>query len=124
GWEAARWVDSQGNLWLYASAGEIDGGEQLWKFNVSTSHWVWLTGGQTADMVSPSYGELGVAAPGNDPGTRAYSAHWIDPNGNFWLFGGQGTNTNQLPFDNFSDLWKFDPSKNLWAWMGGPQNSH
>lgn len=124
GWESARWVDSEGNLWLYASAGEIRGGEQIWKFDVATSQWVWLAGGQTEDMVPPSYGELGVAAPGNDPGTRAYTAYWADANGDLWLFGGQGSYNNELPFENFSDLWKFNTSTNLWAWMGGPQNFH
>jgi hypothetical protein len=37
------------------------------------------------------YGTLGIAAPGNVPGSRTNPVAWADAAGDLWLFGGQGT---------------------------------
>lgn len=53
---------------------------------------------------------MGTAAVGNIPGSRYGAAHWVDSNGNLWLFSGAGAP---------NDLGKYSPSTNEWAWMGG-----
>ena len=84
----------------------------LWKFDPSTAEWTWM-GGSNALGASGVYGNLGVPAAGNVPGSRSAAANWTDASGNFWLFGGIGTaNTS-------NDLWMFSPATSEWTWMGG-----
>jgi N-acetylneuraminic acid mutarotase len=63
-----------------------------------------------------TYGTLGTAAPGNVPGARAGALAWTDPAGNFWLFGGEGYDSNTT-LGSLNDLWKF--SGGQWTWMSG-----
>jgi hypothetical protein len=37
------------------------------------------------------FGTLGTPAAGNTPGGSQYASAWTDSSGNFWLFGGYGT---------------------------------
>ncbi len=82
----------------------------------SHSEWTWMTGTNAANQIG-TYGTLGTPAASNTPGGRQYPATWTDANGNLWLFGGYGYDSdgNLLPFN---DLWKF--SAGQWTWMGGP----
>jgi N-acetylneuraminic acid mutarotase len=64
------------------------------------------------------YGTLKTFAAGNIPGGRISPTTWTDKNGNFWLFGGQGTDANGNP-GFLNDLWEFKSATNQWAWMGG-----
>jgi N-acetylneuraminic acid mutarotase len=64
------------------------------------------------------YGTLGVPAAGNVPGSRSGASSWTDRSGNLWLFGGQGYLADGLQVP-LNDLWEFNPSSNLWTWMGG-----
>lgn len=79
--------------------------------------WVWKKGtNQTAQQ--GAYGTLGVANPGNNPGTREGACYWKDANGDFWLFGGEGNdfinNSGHL-----NDLWKYNVATNQWTWVKG-----
>jgi N-acetylneuraminic acid mutarotase len=124
---AMGWADSSGNLWLFGGSG-YDSAKtfgilnDLWKFNPTTKQWTWMGGSSTVpnatDCQPGIYGTLGVASANNVPGGRSSAASWTDADGNFWLFGGPGcdsASTQAL----LNDLWKFDPSTNEWAWMGG-----
>jgi hypothetical protein len=42
----------------------------------------------------------------------------VDPNGNFWLFGGIGIGANSN-FGSLNELWKFTPYTGQWTWMSG-----
>ncbi len=125
--DAMGWADSSGNLWLFGGSG-YDSAKSfgilndLWKFNPTTKQWTWMGGSSAvpnANTCQPGvYGSLGVASANNVPGGRSSAASWTDAHGNFWLFGGPGCDsagTQAL----LNDLWKFDPSTNEWAWMGG-----
>lgn len=137
---AMVWVDAQGKFWLFGGNGlgapGYSGGvmNDLWEFNPTTLAWTWASGsadGGTYPSPPPTsgitpgplgqvgvYDRLTVPDPGNTPGSRTGAATWTDTQGNLWLFGGQGWdsagNSNYL-----DDLWEFDRSKWLWAWMGG-----
>src|SRR5690349_11380788 len=63
------------------------------------------------------YGTQGIPSTSNKPGARDFSATWKDNNGQLWLFGGYGYDTNNPGYLN--DLWKFNPSNNQWTWVKG-----
>jgi hypothetical protein len=118
---ATSWTDRNGNLWLFAGASDIWGNfDDLWKFDPSTNEWAWMGGGAGPAFGGnwSVYGTLGVPAPGNTPGGRYGASSWTDGNSHLWLFGGNGNGVNGNQGD-LNDLWKFDPSTNEWAWMGG-----
>jgi hypothetical protein len=129
---AARWIDSNGNLWLfggqnYDPALLDDGSYQiyhsgflndLWEFSPTTQQWTWMGGGSGEDQ-SGVYGTLGVAAAANFPGARSGAASWTDRSGNFWLFGGEGYDANYGESGFLNDLWKYNPTTGQWTWVSG-----
>lgn len=133
---SATWKDSSGNLWLFGGSGiDVNGSSgylnDLWKFNPATQEWTWMGGAQSVGSVSLCsnegcgqsgvYGTLGTSAAGNVPGGREGPASWTDANGNFWMFGGQGYDSNGT-FVYLNDLWQYNPTTNQWTWMGGPSS--
>lgn len=115
------WIDSNGNLWLFAGYGFDASGNlgvlnDLWEFNSTTVQWTWMGG--SSEVNQPGvYGTLGAFAAGNIPAGRQKAASWIDSGGNLWLFGGSVAADGNSSVLN--DLWEFNPSRNQWAWMGG-----
>ena len=66
-------------------------------------------------MILPGYfGTQGIFDPLNSPPGLYEACEWTDLNGNFWLYGGDGT------LGRYSDLWQFNPLINQWAWIKGP----
>jgi N-acetylneuraminic acid mutarotase len=132
---AATWTDKNGNLWLFGGAGCDASCNQgalndLWEYSPSMKEWAWMGGSDAIGAnlgQAGTYGTLGVAAAGNIPGGRSGAATWTDENGNFWLFGGNGYDASDAK-GILNDLWEFDPSTGLWAWVGGnstlPPNAH
>jgi N-acetylneuraminic acid mutarotase len=121
--QASSWTDRRGNLWLFGGvgtgsyAGDWGPLNDLWIFNPSTKRWTWMSGSQYGAEAG-TYGTLGIPASGNIPGVRQQAFDWTDSEGNLWLFGGQGDDANNA-FGLLNDLWKFSPSSDEWAWMGG-----
>lgn len=115
---AITWTDDNGNFWLFGGYNStyIFMGD-LWKYDPSTNEWAWMKGpaGSGGNGV---YGTLGVSAPANRPGGRAWSAGWKDTNGDLWLYGGYGYSATSTNVD-MGDLWKYTLSTNQWTWMGG-----
>ena len=115
-YEGCEWIDGAGNFYLYGGLDyNFNTQADLWKYDPLANEWTWLNGpGGTGG--NPVYGTLGVAAATNQPGERGYGMlSWVDNTGNFWMYGG---------YSNFSatflaDFWKYDPSTNMWTWMGG-----
>jgi N-acetylneuraminic acid mutarotase len=121
---SVTWTDSSGNLWLFGGGGEgipipriiSEWMDDLWEFNPSTNEWA-LMGGNIQSVCgvycssNPGavYGELGVPAPGDGPGSRFAPAGWTDSNGNLWLFGGQ-LDVVEVGYIFFNDLWEYQPS--------------
>lgn len=108
---------------MFGGEGALIPLNDLWKYNPMTSQWAWMAGNNpnlTSTLVgSPGvYGTMGMAAPGNTPGSRSFAASWKDSQDNFWIFGGGGMDANQSS-GTLNDLWMFNPNTNQWTWMGG-----
>lgn len=91
----------------------------LWKFDVTTQYWTWI-GGSNIPKSRGSYGTKNVPSPTNVPSGRRNAASWLDVDGNFWLFGGEGwgSGTENLTIA-LNDLWMFDVDNGIWTWVGG-----
>jgi N-acetylneuraminic acid mutarotase len=105
-YSASGWTDASDDLWLFGGRGlsVTDQHNDLWVFNTTHNQWVWV-GGSSSASAPGVYGTLGVPAPGNVPGARFSSAAWTDGNGDFWLFGSDGTGPNLF----LNDFWKYVP---------------
>jgi N-acetylneuraminic acid mutarotase len=127
---AMGWADNGGNLWLFGGMTMVEAGvdtylNDLWEFDRDSNQWIWMGGsaavpcptGVACSGVPGVYGTLGSPSSRNIPGAREFSATWVDSQGNFWLFGGQGMVANGGNYLN--DLWEFNPATNEWTWMGG-----
>lgn len=114
---SASWIDTGGKLWLFGGGTRIGGlyyWNDLWRFDPATREWTWMSGSD--DINQPAvYGTKGVADPANVPGARNCAVSWTGPDGEFWLFGGQGGGFS----DYFSDLWHYDPATGYWTWISG-----
>ncbi len=61
------WTDSQGALWLYGGINGEGVGEDLWKYDIGTNEWTWMSGSDFADE-TPVYGTRTVASDSSIPG--------------------------------------------------------
>ena len=108
---AFSFEDNNGNMWIYGTQTKCD----LWKFNISTSIWTWMSGSSQGCM--GSYGTLGVPNPTIFPIARFHEpgeGGLKDSNGSLLFFGGtNGINAM------YNDLWKYIPSTGVWIWTQG-----
>ncbi len=112
---AFSWTDSAGKFWLFGGLAVTDSYyyfNDLWEFNPADNTWTWVSGSDTANA-SGTYGTMDVPTEANVPGARAGGSRGIDPNGNFWLFG--GFNATGV----FNDVWMFNPNTKIWTWVSG-----
>ena len=135
----ATWTDSGGNFWLFGGEGFDASGtfgtlNDLWEFNTTSKEWSWMSGSSAVSgtcfgndvsgefyycVGEPGvYGNLGVSASGNNPGGRWEPTSWVDAGGQFWLYGGQGLDSQGV-YGHLDDLWEFSSTTNEWTWMGG-----
>ncbi len=116
--QPVSWTDAAGNFWLFGgdSAGNVAMLNDLWEYSPTAAQWVWQSGSATTGAAA-SYGTPGVPAAANNPGAREGSASWTDAAGNLWLFGGD--NLAAQNWQEFNDLWSYNPTTGLWTWVGG-----
>jgi N-acetylneuraminic acid mutarotase len=122
---AASWTDSSGHFWLFGGGGMDANGvagelNDLWEFDPSLNEWAWMGGSSNVNQSAAVYGVMGVPAAGNVPEGRWGASSWSDKSGNFWLFGGSVS----YGITNLNDLWEYNPTTNLWAWMGGSSSNN
>lgn len=125
--DATTWVDGSGVFWLFggvqlnASGGIAAVFNDLWTYDTTTKVWTWVGGSSTPDATGV-YGTQGAAAATNAPGARLGASAWVDANGNFWLFGGEGLSASGVS-QQYDDLWEYTPGAHPgtgeWAWVGG-----
>jgi hypothetical protein len=67
-------------------------------------------GGSNIISASGVFGTRGVASASNRPGIQglARAASWTDASGNFWVFGGSGSDESGSSVA-LNGLWKFHP---------------
>jgi hypothetical protein len=126
----AIWQDSSGNVWMFGGSGMDSTGKvagsgnlnDLWMYSPTTNEWTWMGGITTVPAFGQGqpgvYGTLGAASATNIPGGRYGAATWTDSQGNFWLFGGDGSDASGHSGD-LNDLWMFNPTTQEWTWEGG-----
>ncbi len=119
---SVSWMDTDGNFWLFGGNGyaePISYGNlnDLWRFNITSKEWAWMSGNKTTDEYGV-YGTKGVPDKANYPGVRHSSVSWTDTDGNLWLFGGEGY-AESGDWGQLNDLWRFTISSKEWAWMSG-----
>ncbi|MEO7309087.1 MAG: kelch repeat-containing protein [Chitinophagaceae bacterium] len=125
---SCSWKDNTGNFWVFGGIGFATEGQNswgylndLWKYDPATNIWTWMKGDSTLESFGV-YGAKGVAGVTNKPGGRSRSASWKDGAGNLWLFGGDGRGA--INSGNLNDLWKYNPSTNIWTWMKGDSTAN
>lgn len=112
-YQCAYWTDKNGNFWIFGGASQGGTLTDMWKYNVATNMWTWVSGVWSLDN-DGNYGTKGVPSVNNYPCSRTYGANcWTDTAGMLWLFGGR---YNSL---YLNDLWKYNPNTNEWTWVHG-----
>jgi len=119
---ALTWLDPQGVFWLFGGYGFDSAGDKgwlndLWIFDPTTVEWTWVSGSDTEGQMGV-YGTLGTADPLNVPGGRYSAVSWIDLQGQLWLFGGEGLDSEGTR-GRINDLWMFDTTTVEWTWVSG-----
>lgn len=98
------WGDKNDNIWVFG----VNGENNLWRFNTTSQMWAWMKGNGSGGGATV-YGTQTVLAPNNNPGTvNETDCHWVDSNGDLWLY-------TELD----GNLWKYSINDNMWAWMKG-----
>lgn len=125
--QAASWVDSNGDLWLFGGDGKGAPGfdgllYDLWKYNIASNQWTWVSGGNGINSIGV-YGTQGTPAAANAPGSRYGASTWTDNTGNLWLYGGTGLATVMIT-GSLPDLWKYNVATNQWTWVKGASSTN
>jgi hypothetical protein len=126
-WGASGWTDAGGNLWLYGGWGLDSTGtngngalNDLWVYTPNSTvgqpgTWAWIKGSNTGaangiygDELRP-YKTYEIWTPGG----RSNAMHWVDLNGQLWLFGGVGYDSTSTTGNGYlNDMWRYLPYKN------------
>lgn len=122
---AVSWTGSDGFLYLfggygYAAAGDIGYLNDLWRYDVETGLWTWLSGS------SSSGGEFSinsVETPENVPVARKDSVSWTGSDGSLYLFGGSGS-LSPSDIQYLNDLWRFDVGSSQWVLIRSNSSVH
>ncbi len=126
-WGASGWTDAGGNFWLYGGWGLDSTGtngngalNDLWVYTPNSTvgqpgTWTWIKGSNTGaangiygDEVRP-YKTYEIWTPGG----RSNATHWVDGNGQLWLFGGAGYDSTSTTGNGYlNDMWRYLPYTN------------
>jgi len=122
----SHWTDGEGNFWLFGGFGfdadqNLSDLNDLWEFNPSVGEWTWKGGSNAVGSNGGQpgvYGTEGSPAISNILGGRYSATNWVDNEGQFWLYGGLGFDSQGNP-GSLDDMWKFDPATSEWTWVSG-----
>jgi N-acetylneuraminic acid mutarotase len=110
-------LDKDGNIWLFGGTNTANGFNALWKYEIATNNWTWISGSNLGDRAGV-YGTKGVASSLNMPGTRGGMALAYSNDHKLLVFGGFGADEDNA-FGFLSDYWEYDFDGDLWTWWGG-----
>ena len=126
-WGASAWTDAGGNLWLFGGWGldstATNGNgalNDLWVYTPAAvagqaGTWTWIKGSNTGSD-NGLYGTLTrpyLTYYIWTPGGRSNATHWVDGNGQLWLFGGEGYDSTSTTGNGYlNDMWRYLPYPN------------
>lgn len=110
-------TDANGNFWVFGGTYFNDDVENyylndLWKFNVTTNNWTWISGTKTFNHTGV-YGTLRIPSVNNVPRSRESACGWINKDGHLVLTGGQTTG------GYLNDTWFYNFYTQEWVWQTG-----
>jgi Galactose oxidase, central domain/Kelch motif len=126
-WGASGWTDAGGNLWLFGGWGLDSTGtngngalNDLWVYTPNSTAgqpgtWTWIKGSNTGAANGVYGDELRPYLTYEiwTPGGRSNATHWVDGNGQLWLFGGAGYDSTSTTGNGYlNDMWRYLPYKN------------
>jgi len=112
----SHWVDKSGNFYFFGGVSSYGGfgWDDLWKYDVSSNMWTWISGTNNAGDTG-SFSSFCDTGASNLPGFRYENRTcWTDSCGNFWMMGGMRSG-----FAMFEDFWEYNPLTNIWRWISG-----
>ena len=125
---SARWHDANGNFWLYGGHGNgitemprIGTLSDLWKYTPSTGLWTWVKGSWDGN-IQGLWGTKGVGTTATHPGVRETATAFTDENNNLLLL--CGSYEAFYGRDQFNDVWKYNPTTNIWTWINGDSTAN
>jgi N-acetylneuraminic acid mutarotase len=107
------------NGFLYLFGGEITGvnyQSDLWKYDLINNIWTWIKG-PNSSLHAGNFGVIGAYNSNNNPSARGRAGTWKF-NNKFYLFGGDGVDSNG-EYGKLNDIWEYDPLSNNWRWIKG-----
>ena len=126
-WGASGWTDASGNFWLFGGWGLDSTGtngngalNDLWVYTPNTTAgqpgtWTWIKGSNTGAANGVYGNELRPYLTYEiwTPGGRSNATHWVDRNGQLWLFGGAGYDSTSTTGNGYlNDMWRYLPYQN------------
>ncbi len=104
------WVKSDGTLWTFGGSEYGNLFNDVWKFDITTNEWTWMSGG---NIPTSDFGILGVESISNLPLARSTYTSWQDANDNLYIFAGGAD------YGKYNDVWKYNTTNNQWTWIAG-----
>lgn len=109
---------------LYLFGGTVDGTSSflndLWRYDIYTGEWTWLSGAPGTLNSNGQFGDQGTPHVDNVPSARRIAQGWLaQDNNNLWLFGGQGVGSSGTQAGDLNDVWRYDTTQNKWEWVRG-----
>ena len=126
-WGAAGWVDKGGNFWLFGGWGLDSSGtngngalNDTWVYTPNATPgqagtWTWVKGSNTGSQNGIYGDELRPYKTYEiwTPGGRSHATHFVDGNGQLWLFGGEGYDSTSTTGNGYlNDTWRYLPFQN------------
>ncbi len=109
-----RWKDSNDNLWLLGGLAYTGYKNDLWKYNISSNMWTWMSGESGSGDNIGVHGAICEQDTGFIPAVRFEARScWTRDCDNLQLFGGDDGN------EEFNDLWNYNIPTNKWSLIKG-----
>lgn len=91
---------------------------EVWTYDASGNRFTWESGDYTTD-VNGVHGAVNATHASYKPGARYGAASWSVGTSHMYLFGGTGYSFGTNGNGYLNDLWRYDVSTGLWAYVGG-----
>jgi len=116
----AHWKDSKGNFLLFGGfSNATNYFNDLWKYNVATNNWVWMSGNNQSNAPGLCGGMCDTSAT-NIPCARANSnLCWVGECGDIYGYGGKTSPAGNGTYGVLGDMWNYSLNTQNWALIEG-----